>query len=79
MQKKEAVIQQLLKDLDLGKTKEVVNRREELSSLTLAHAEIEKISTWPWQSQTLQQIGGAIALPTVLWAIQFFLAKILEG
>ena len=41
--------------------------------------EIEKISTWPWQPQTLRGFITAISLPIVVWLIQQLLSRALGG
>ena len=79
MLQKEALIQQVFFNLQKGKLKDAGELKESISSLNLAHAEIEKVSTWPWQTNTIRQITGAITLPIVIWGIQYFLSRMLEG
>jgi hypothetical protein len=76
--KKEAVIHRLFSQLSQGIQTEVSVIKDELSGLSLAHTEIEKVSTWPWKSNTLRQIAGAITLPILIWFIQFYLSRLLE-
>jgi len=39
--------------------------------------EIDKISTWPWQPQTLRNFITAISLPIVVWLIQQLLGQVI--
>lgn len=75
---KDSLIHQLLILLKQGDTEEAGGLKDSLASITLVHQEINKVSTWPWQTNTLRQITGAITLPIVIWLIQFVLARILE-
>lgn len=75
---KESLIHQLLSLLKQGDRQEAGGLKDILSSVTLAHQEILKVSTWPWQAKTIRQITGAIMLPIVIWIIQFFLSRLLE-
>lgn len=75
---KEALIHQLFTHLRQRNTMEAGRLKDSLSSVTMAHAELEKVSTWPWQTNTIRQIVGAITLPIVIWIIQFLLGRVLE-
>lgn len=77
-QSKGLMIHQLFAHLKNGETKEAARLKDSLSSVVLAHEQISKASTWPWQTNTLRQIAGAITLPIVIWMIQFFLSQLLE-
>ncbi len=52
---------------------------QRLTSLEKARVQIERISTWPWRTETLRQILVAILLPIVIWLMQYFLSQALEG
>jgi hypothetical protein len=74
---KESLIYQLLDHLRQENMTEAGGLKDSLSSVTLAHDEITKVSTWPWQTNTIRQIAGAITLPIFIWTIQYFLGKLL--
>ena len=48
-----------------------------LAALEAAHKEIDSISTWPWNNETIRQLAGAVLLPISIWLIQYFLAILL--
>jgi hypothetical protein len=48
-----------------------------LSSLEREHTVLSRIPTWPWQPGTLRGIIAAVLLPVFIWAIQFFLGRML--
>jgi hypothetical protein len=77
-QSKGLMIHQLFAHLENGEINEAASLKDGLSSVVLAHEQITKASTWPWQTNTLRQIAGAITLPIVIWLIQFFLSRVLE-
>jgi hypothetical protein len=71
----ESLMIELKKDQPAGL--ELANQR--LSSLEKARIQIERISTWPWKTETLRQILVAILLPIVIWLLQYFLAQVLSS
>jgi hypothetical protein len=78
MQKKEALILDLFSRLEKNNLEEIGNLERALSSMEKAHNEIKRISTWPWQTDTLRQIIGALLLPVTIWMIQYFLSQLLS-
>ena len=42
---------------------------ETIDALQKEHGILDKISTWPWQPETLRGVATAILLPIVVWAI----------
>jgi hypothetical protein len=38
---------------------------------------LKRISTWPWQPETLQFLMTALLLPLLLWIIQYVLQQFL--
>ncbi len=72
------MIHQLFAHLEQGEQNKAAELKDNLTSVVLAHDEIAGVSTWPWQTNTLRQLTGAVTLPIVIWLIQFVLARILE-
>ncbi|NIM95664.1 MAG: hypothetical protein GTO18_18345 [Anaerolineales bacterium] len=50
-----------------------------LTTLEKAHETIDKISTWPWQAETLRRVLAALSLPLAIWLIQYFLGQWLSS
>jgi hypothetical protein len=75
--KKEALIRELFDRLEKNDFDQIEKLEKALSSLGKAENEIKKISTWPWQTDTLRQMIGALLLPITIWIIQYFLSKLL--
>lgn len=78
-QKKEILIQDLFSRIDRSDLAQVENLENALSSLEMAENQIKRISTWPWQTDTLRQMIGALLLPITIWIIQYFLSEILSN
>ena len=47
-----------------------------LSALKVEHDVLEKISTWPWKTETLRSFISIIALPIILYLISRFLGRL---
>jgi hypothetical protein len=48
-----------------------------LSSMLRMRDVIGRLSTWPWQPETLRGVLAAVGLPIALWLIQFGLSRLL--
>jgi hypothetical protein len=71
----ERAVVDLLSEAKNGNHDAISDREKVLSSLEKARETIDKISTWPWQADTLRRVVAALALPIALWLIQFFLGE----
>jgi len=49
-----------------------------LASLLKMREVIAKLSTWPWQPETLRGLVAAVGLPVAIWLIQFGLQRLLR-
>lgn len=64
--------------VDNGKHGEIANLNNSLSTLSNIRQRIRKISTWPWQPETIRWLFTALVLPLLMWIFQYFLSKWLE-
>ncbi len=48
-----------------------------VATLEIERTAIEKISTWPWQPETLRFLVTTLVLPLVLWISQYLLQRVL--
>ena len=48
-----------------------------LSALLRMREVVAKLSTWPWQPETLRGLLAAVGLPVAIWLIQFGLGRVL--
>jgi hypothetical protein len=48
-----------------------------LAALRDERAALERVNTWPWQSETVRSVIVALILPLVLWLIQWLLDRML--
>ena len=48
-----------------------------LSSLELVHNGLQRISSWPWQSETVRWVVAALLFPVIVWLMQWVLQRIL--
>jgi hypothetical protein len=79
LEKKESLIMDLYSRIENKDLTDIENYERALSSLEKAHNEIEKISTWPWKTETIRQVIGALFLPVTIWMIQFYLNQLLTN
>jgi hypothetical protein len=77
--KAEALILELFSRIENQNLTEIENYERALSSLEKAHIKIESISTWPWKTETIRQMIGALFLPVSIWMIQFYLNQLLTN
>jgi hypothetical protein len=77
--KKEALIMELFSRIEDKNLSDIENYERALSSLEKAHNEIDSISTWPWKTETVRQLIGALFLPVSIWMIQFYLNQLLTN
>jgi hypothetical protein len=48
-----------------------------LSALLRMREVVAKLSTWPWQPETLRGLLAAVGLPVAIWLIQYGLGRLL--
>jgi hypothetical protein len=46
-----------------------------LEALEIEQKALKKVSTWPWQPETVRYLVTALLLPLVLWLIQFIIER----
>jgi hypothetical protein len=74
----EAVIAELHRCVDAGEHEEVGKLNVTLNTLELEKSTLKKISTWPWQPETIRWLATALVLPLGLWIIQVILQRFLN-
>jgi hypothetical protein len=75
----EESISSLMLQLRRGNVEGLERLDQALTSLEKARVQIERISTWPWKTETPRRVIAAIFLPLLIWIIQYFLAQLLSG
>lgn len=75
---KEKVIDNIFASLQKSNYDEMKPLDLALSTIGDTQKEIEKTSTWPWESETTRQMLGALLLPIAIWLIQYFLNQLLS-
>ena len=73
----EATIADLHQRLDSNDLREMDNLNKAISSLELEFGALKRISTWPWQSETLRWLIAAVLFPVIVWLLQWVLQRIL--
>jgi hypothetical protein len=63
------------RQLDLGKTAGMDALNRAMATLDLERAHLARTPTWPWQPETLRGVLAAVALPIIVWLIQFGLQR----
>jgi hypothetical protein len=73
----EAAIVELRQRMDSGKLEGMTDLNMAIASLELKQNALNRVSTWPWQPETVRWLVTALVLPLALWIIQFVLQRIL--
>jgi hypothetical protein len=73
----ETVYRELQRQAGSQSFKNVDDLDKALSSLLRMRDVIGRLSTWPWQPETLRGMLAAVVLPIAIWLIQFGLQRIL--
>jgi len=68
---------ELHRRLDQAKITGMDDLHKALASLDLERAHLSRVPTWPWQPETLRGLVAALALPIVIWLIQYGLQRLL--
>ena len=68
-----AAVAELRRRIDSGRIEAMDDLHKTMASLEIEHATLTRIPTWPWQPGTLRGLLAAVALPVVVWLIQFVL------
>ena len=69
---------ELHRRLDAGEIVGMDDLNKALANLGLERAHLLRVSTWPWQPETLRGLVAAIGLPVVIWLIQYGLQRMLR-
>lgn len=75
----EAALVELRQRVDARETQEIDGVLKVISALEIEKNTLAKVSTWPWQPETLRYLTSALFLPLVMWLIQFILRELLAG
>jgi hypothetical protein len=69
------VLSDLHQQLDSGEYNSVDGIQKTLAALKAEHDVIERISTWPWKSETLRSFISVIIVPLILYLASRFLGR----
>jgi hypothetical protein len=53
------------------------NLNKTMASLELEYAALDRISTWPWRTETLRAVAAALFFPVIVWLAQWILQRLL--
>jgi hypothetical protein len=70
-----AALGKLHREMDTDNFDQMGGIHNALSSLKLEREELEKVSTWPWETGTLSGFVTAILIPVLLWLVTRLLEK----
>ncbi len=73
----EATFAELHERIDNREFEEIDELMKVISVLETERDTLKRISTWPWQPETLQFLMTALLLPLLLWIIQYVLQLLL--
>lgn len=71
----EASITELNRHISSKETQGIDDWNKALSGLEAERSALSRISTWPWQTETLRSVVAALLFPVMVWLIQ----RILQG
>jgi len=70
-----ATITELHRRRDAGDFSEMAGITQALDGLMKEQSMLDKISTWPWQPETLRGVATAVVLPILVWAVTHLLER----
>jgi hypothetical protein len=73
----EAAIVDLRQGADSREPQGIDDSIKVLTALEIEEKALNKVSTWPWQPETMRYLVTALFLPLVLWLTQFIMRRIL--
>jgi hypothetical protein len=62
--------------MDRGSLQDLGPLKVLMDSLVLERGVLEKVSTWPWQSETLAGFSSVVLLPLAIWLVQTWIKKL---
>ncbi|HEX8231550.1 MAG TPA: hypothetical protein VF826_19895 [Chloroflexia bacterium] len=71
----EATIAELHRRVDSGDMQDRDALKDTLDGLVAEQGVIDKLRTWPWQTQTISGVGAAFLLPLFIWFVQRLLER----
>lgn len=76
-QRLEAAVAELHARMDSGKFEGIDSLVKGMEGLELNHKALSRISTWPWQTETVRGLVAALLFPLIVWLVQWLLQRIL--
>ena len=73
----EALIVELRQRVDSRNLEGIDDLKRIIAALEIEEDALNKVSTWPWQPETVRYLVTALFLPLVLWIVQFLLQRTL--
>ncbi|MCP4541049.1 MAG: hypothetical protein GY832_28265 [Chloroflexi bacterium] len=73
----ETITTELHRRVDAGELQNIGDLNTAMSSLEMERQTLARISTWPWQPETVRWLVTALVLPLGLWLVQYFLQRVL--
>jgi hypothetical protein len=75
-QRLEAVTDELHRRTDAGDYSDMASMNDAIDSLIKEQNALDKVSTWPWEPDTVRAVVTALLLPVVLWAVTRVLERL---
>jgi hypothetical protein len=72
----EAVARELHRRTDAGEYSEMANMNDAIDSLTKEQNALDKVSTWPWEPDTVRAVVTALLLPAAFWIVTRILERL---
>jgi hypothetical protein len=72
-------VTELHRRVDAGEMSDMDALNKTMASLELEHTILYRISTWPWERDTLRAVTAALFFPVVVWLTQWVLERVLGG
>lgn len=72
-------VEELHRRIDSGSVSDMDSLHKTMASLELEYMTLFRISTWPWERDTLRAVTAALFFPMMVWLTQFVLTRVLGG
>lgn len=72
-----AVLERLREDVEHDDGQTIDRQHKALLAIQVEQQALAKVPTWPWRSETLRGMVGALVLPIMIFIVQRVLGRLL--
>jgi hypothetical protein len=74
----QATLAELHRRVDSGQLEGMDDLHKAMASLEIELSALDRVPTWPWRPETMRLLITALALPLLVWIVQYVLQSVLR-